>query len=91
MNQPVQTSGTAVASLVIGIASWVVLPIIGAIAAIICGHVARGEIRRLPPGSIEGNGMALAGLILGYSQLAIAGLLFSAFIFFALAFNGLIF
>lgn len=91
MNQPVQTSGTAVASLVIGIASWVVLPIIGAIAAIICGHVARGEIRRMPPGSMEGNGMALAGLILGYGQLVLGALLFAALIFFALAFNGLIF
>ena len=70
MNQPAQTSGTAIASLVFGIVSWVALPVIGALVAIICGHVARSEIRRVPVGTIDGDGMALAGLILGYVQLA---------------------
>ena len=75
MNQPAQTSGTAIASLVFGIVSWVALPVIGALVAIICGHVARSEIRRVPIGTIEGDGMALAGLILGYVQLAFCVLL----------------
>ena len=68
---PSSTSALAIASLVCGIAGWTVLPFIGGIVAIICGHMARGEIRRAPPGSMEGNGMAVAGLVLGYAQLAL--------------------
>jgi hypothetical protein len=71
MNTVPRTSGTAVASLVFGILSWVLLPFIGAILAVILGHSARGEIRRAPPGTIEGDGMAIAGLILGWAHLAL--------------------
>lgn len=71
MNHVVRTSGTAIASLVLGIASWVAIPILGAIVAIICGHLARSEIRRMPPHAVEGDGMAIAGLILGYANLAL--------------------
>ncbi len=74
MNQPIRTSGTAIASLIFGIVTWVGLPVIGALVAVICGHVARGEIRRMPAGSIEGDGLAIAGLILGYVQLALCAL-----------------
>jgi hypothetical protein len=63
------TNTLAIVSLVIGIASYVALPVVGAIAAIILGHVARGQIRRTGEG---GSGYALAGLILGYVHLAIA-------------------
>ena len=54
MNTAARTSGTAVASLVFGILSWILLPFIGAILAVILGHSARGEIRRAPPG-VRGN------------------------------------
>ena len=63
------TSAMAVVSLVFGIASWCVLPLVGAIVAVVCGHVGRGEIRR-SQGRIEGDGMAVVGLVLGYVQLA---------------------
>jgi hypothetical protein len=64
------TSSLAVVSLVFGILAWCVLPFVGAIVAIICGHLARSEIRRSPPDArIEGDGMAVAGLVLGYVQL----------------------
>lgn len=66
-----RTSGTAVASLVFGVLSWFALPFIGAILAIILGHSARSEIRRSPPGTIEGDGLALTGLILGWAHLVI--------------------
>jgi thiol:disulfide interchange protein len=80
--QAMRTSGTAVASLVFGILSWCIMPFIGAILAIILGHSARGEIRRAPPGTIDGDGMALAGLILGYAHLIIVvGFLFIVFAF----------
>ena len=77
-----RTSGTAVASLVFGVLSWIVLPFIGAVLAIILGHSARGEIRRSPPGSIEGGGMALAGLILGWAHLfVVVAIVFVVFFF----------
>ncbi|MBQ4853993.1 DUF4190 domain-containing protein [Rhodanobacter sp. B2A1Ga4] len=66
------TNSLAVVSLVFGILAWCVLPFIGAIVAIICGHLARGEIRRSPPDNrLEGDGMAVAGLVLGYAQLVL--------------------
>jgi hypothetical protein len=67
-----RTSSLAVISLIFGILAYVFLPGIGALVAVICGHSARSEIRRSPPGSIEGDGMALAGLILGWIQIACA-------------------
>lgn len=72
MSTAPRTSVTAVASLVFGVLSWFPLPVIGAILAIVLGHVARGEIRRAPPGTLEGDGMALAGLILGWAHVVIA-------------------
>jgi hypothetical protein len=64
-----RTSTPAILSLIFGILSWCMLPFLGAIIAVVCGHTARGEIRRAAPGTIEGDGLALAGLILGYLQL----------------------
>lgn len=79
-----RTSSLAVVSLVFGILAWLppVLPFIGALVAVVCGHAARSEIRRAPPGAIEGDGMALAGLILGWIQLALAIIAFGIFILF---------
>jgi uncharacterized membrane protein YjfL (UPF0719 family) len=65
---PTHTSTLALVSLVTGILSWVFLPLIGPIIAIITGHMARSEIRR-SNGLLTGAGMALAGLILGYVQI----------------------
>ncbi|WP_426699977.1 DUF4190 domain-containing protein [Rhodanobacter sp. Col0626] len=81
------TSSLAVVSLVFGILSWCLLPFIGAIVAVICGHMARGEIRRSPiDNPIEGDGMAVAGLVLGYAHLALCMLGLFVFIA-ALAFG----
>jgi len=63
------TSALAVVSLIFGIATWCMLPVVGAIVAIVCGHLARGEIRR-SPGALEGDSLAVVGLVLGYVQLA---------------------
>ena len=71
MSTPIrQTSGLAVASLVSGILGWTILPWLGSIVAIVTGHIARGEVRRAPE-RLEGSGLALAGLILGYSMLVL--------------------
>ena len=67
------TSSMAIVSLVFGILTWFMLPFVGALIAVICGHLARGEIRRAPIDQrIEGDGMAVAGLVLGYVQLALS-------------------
>ena len=72
MNTSIRTTSTiAVVSLVFGVLCWSVFPFAGAIIAIVCGHAARSEIRRTQPGGIEGHGMAIAGMILGYAQLAL--------------------
>ena len=78
-----RTSTTAVLSLVFGILSWCVLPLVGAIVAVVTGHVARGEIRLAPPGTLEGDGMAVAGLVLGWTNLAlmVLGLFLLLFVF----------
>jgi len=66
MNAPIrQTSTLAVVSLVFGILGWTLLPFLGSLVAVVCGHMARGEIRRAQ-GNLEGDGMAVAGLVLGY-------------------------
>src|SRR5689334_3257896 len=50
--------------------SWVIVPMVGALVAIICGHMARAQIRE-SNGTQGGDGMALAGIILGYSHIAL--------------------
>lgn len=77
-----RTSSLAVVSLIFGILAYMFLPGIGALVAVICGHAARSEIRRAPPGSIDGDGLALAGLILGWIQLALAVVAIGIFILF---------
>ena len=80
MNAPARGTNTAsVVSLACGIGAWVALPVVLAIAAIVAGHMARGQIRREPQ---DGDGMALAGLILGYANLVFALLLAIALVLF---------
>jgi hypothetical protein len=59
-----RTSTTAIVSLIFGILSWV-----------ICGHVARGEIAR-SGGTLDGKGVALAGLLLGWLHVAVWAFVF---------------
>lgn len=66
-----QTSVLAIVSLVFGLLGWTLLPLVGSLVAIVTGHLARSEIRRAA-GSVEGDGFAIAGLVLGYSVLAMA-------------------
>lgn len=78
-----RTSTLAVVSLIAGLLAWFppVLPMVGAVIAVVCGHVARAEIRRAPPGSVVGEGMALAGLLLGWIQLVAFVLMAILFMF----------
>jgi hypothetical protein len=63
------TNSLAIVSLVAGIASYFVVPIIGAVIAIVTGHMARAQIRR---SGEDGKGLAMIGVILGYAHLALA-------------------
>jgi len=65
------TSTTAIISLIAGIAGWVGLLGIGPLIAIICGHIAKNEINK-SGGMITGSGLATAGLVLGYVNLALS-------------------
>lgn len=69
--QPTETSTTAVISLIAGILGWLGLFGLGGLVAVICGHMAKNSINA-SGGRITGGGMATAGLILGYSNLALA-------------------
>ncbi|MHC4192451.1 MAG: DUF4190 domain-containing protein [Planctomycetota bacterium] len=57
--EPTRTSGLAIASLVLSL----VIPF-GCIPAIVCGHIALRKIEK--DAMIQGRGLALAGLIIGY-------------------------
>lgn len=63
-------NGLAVASLVCSIIGWFI-PVILGLLAIIFGHIARGQIRQRKQG---GDGLAIAGLVMGYIQVLIMGL-----------------
>ena len=67
----VQTSGLAIAALVSGIAGWTILPLLGSILAIFLGYAARNEIRR-DPDRLTGEGLAVAGLVLGWIMVGIS-------------------
>ena len=75
-----KTSSLAIASLVSGILGWSLLPFIGTIVAIITGHMARAEIRR-SNGQLDGDGLAIAGLVLGW--VAVALMVIGLFVVFA--------
>jgi uncharacterized protein DUF4190/zinc ribbon protein len=68
---PLKSSESAIASLICAILGWSVLPIVGAILAIVLGHMARDEIRR-SDGAVGGGDIAALGLALGYGNLAVA-------------------
>jgi hypothetical protein len=69
IDQP-QTSGKATGSLIAGILAYVIFPFFGAIIAIILGHLGLSEIKK-SAGRLKGDGMAIAGLVLGYIQFSL--------------------
>lgn len=74
-----QYSVLSVISLVSGILGLLPLPLVASVIAVVTGHLGRAEIRR-DPERLDGDGMALAGLILGY--LAIGLWLLAILVFF---------
>ncbi|MBN1137489.1 MAG: DUF4190 domain-containing protein [Anaerolineae bacterium] len=73
------TSGMAVASLILGIAGLTVVPTIGSVLALILGYMARRDIRQRPT-ETTGEGMATAGIVMGWigvvlTVLAVCGII----------------
>lgn len=69
---PPPTNAMSVAALVAGIVGWTVLPLVASIVAVVLGHMARAQIRRTGE---QGGGLALAGLILGYTGTVVMGVI----------------
>lgn len=53
-----------------GVLGWTLVPVVGGIIAVITGHMAKKEISQ-SDGLLGGDGIATAGLILGYSNLVL--------------------
>jgi len=67
---PLPINPLALASFILGSTSFFMLPVLGAIAAVITGHLAKQEMKARPY-TFSGEGFATAGLILGYAHLAL--------------------
>ncbi|MFC2031656.1 DUF4190 domain-containing protein [Chloroflexota bacterium] len=72
----VPTSGMAIAALVTGIVGLTIFPLLGSILALVLGYMARNDIRRRPD-EVSGDGLALAGIVMGWIAvgLTVLGLL----------------
>ena len=64
------SSTLAIVSLVSALLGFTFLPIAGSIVALITGYMARKETRSIPP-QVSGDGMATAGIILGWVQIGL--------------------
>ncbi|WP_083804950.1 DUF4190 domain-containing protein [Chthoniobacter flavus] len=78
---PKQTSGLAIASMVMGIAGLLFQLL--AIPAVVCGHLALSAIKR-SQARLTGSGFAVAGLVLGYLEVV---LVVAAVVFFVSHFD----
>ncbi|MBN1517521.1 DUF4190 domain-containing protein [Candidatus Sumerlaeota bacterium] len=64
-----RTNTLAVVSLVLGILSLIACGCAAGIPAIVCGHIAKGQIRSTGE---QGEGLATAGFILGWISLILS-------------------
>jgi hypothetical protein len=76
------SSNLAIISLIAGILGLSMFPLLGSVVAVVTGQMARREIRD-SGGSLGGDGMAKAGLILGWIGvgLTVFGLCIACFVF----------
>lgn len=78
---PKPTSSLSITSLIMAVLGWTLIPIVGGIIAVITGHMAKKEIRQSND-LLGGDGVATAGLFLGYSNLALGACVCLALILF---------
>ncbi|HEY6273199.1 MAG TPA: DUF4190 domain-containing protein [Terriglobales bacterium] len=74
-----ETDGKAIGSLILGILAMFPLGLIAGIPAVVLGHLSRKSIRE-SMGRLTGDGMALAGLIMGYLSVAFLPIILIALI-----------
>jgi LSD1 subclass zinc finger protein len=79
-----QVSPAANVSLTFGLLAWFLLPLVGAVVAVIFGHTARRDIAAAG-GRLIGETRALLGLALGYAQLSLVALAIVGKIFSSIA------
>lgn len=70
---PAQTDGKAIAALVLAICSWVVLPFVAAVVALLLAGSARRDIDA-SGGRLGGDGLVTAARVLSWVNLALVGL-----------------
>jgi hypothetical protein len=63
-------STLATISMISGILGFLVFPVVGSIVAILTGYAARKETRANPP-TASGDGMATAGIVMGWVQIGL--------------------
>jgi hypothetical protein len=73
------SSTLATTSLVAGILGFTFVPLIGGIVALVTGYMARKETRAVPPAA-SGDGMATAGIVMGWIQVGLAVVGFCCFV-----------
>ena len=71
---PSDTNSMAIASIVLGVAEFFTAGLT-AIPAVICGHIARRQMRQTPQ---RGDGLATGGLVLGYMAIIFWAVLIAA-------------
>jgi hypothetical protein len=65
-SQPILPQSTlALISMIAGILGFTLVPTLGSIVALVTGYMARKETRAVPP-TASGDGMATAGIIMGW-------------------------
>ena len=64
------TPGKAIAALILSIVGLVLCPYVFSVLALVFGYMARGEIKR-SGGALGGDGLALAGIIIGWGSIAV--------------------
>ena len=71
---PAGTNSMAIASMVLGVAEFFTMGLT-AVPAVICGHIARRQMRMTPQ---RGEGLATSGLVLGYMAIIFWAVLIAA-------------
>ena len=71
VNNLLPSSNLALVSLIAGILGFTFFPLVASIFAVWAGYEARKETRSVPPRA-SGDGMATAGIIMGWIQIGLA-------------------
>jgi hypothetical protein len=83
------SSTLATISLVAGILGFTLFPFIASIVAIFTGYEARKETRSVPP-KASGDGMATAGIVMGWIQIGLSVIGMCCFALYMLGIFGIV-